>query len=634
MTHARPLHRADIDGLRAIAVALVICFHLGFAWCQGGYVGVDVFFVISGYLITKLIVKEVSASGALGFARFYERRIRRLFPALFATVILTTAVGVVILHGATLRELLSESIFGVASVSNIYFWMKSGYFDSDAVTKPLLHLWSLSVEEQFYLVWPALVVLSLRRQLAGWTIGAFAIASFAANLWLVRDGDTSTIFFLTPFRIFEFAIGAAIIWLERLDLASSLLREIGVLVGLVMIVGAGVVYSTDTVFPSSQALAPCIGAALVINFGATSAIGVVLRNPVAQYIGKISYSLYLVHWPVVVFFHLLAGRGPDATESFLLLAGLSVGGIAMYHLVEQRFRIRGDGAPRLAFSVFGAIVLALVLAFVTVVFTIRTSATAADPTIDPDAVAKAGQRYSWSAMRQLRGGFVDARPKILLVGDSQAADFLNLVLAYDPALASVIRTFSSDKFCQVRNPAFYTSGEYKDHYTPPAGQLASCDRERAAFAADDRVDGADTIILAYAWYRSAARYLPEELAAIRTRNPRARVFVVGRKDQPRSSLDYLDDGVSVDAASVAAVRDALAEVREVNASLASQTGATFLDLYAVFCDGGRCEIFTESGYPVLFEARHLTPIGAAFVARGVRFYKLVAVPLGLAKEAR
>lgn len=364
-------YRPDIDGIRAIAVMSVLLFHAGFAPFSGGYVGVDVFFVISGFLITRLIKDEIE-EGRFRFGEFYARRARRLFPALFVTVAITFLLAVLMFSPEHMRRFAGELIYAVTSLSNFYFWGESGYFDADAHFKPLLHTWSLSVEEQFYLFWPLLLVFLLTRLRglsAALALLVLGCLSLALNLLFQGGGDVfkgispalarafedggSTIYFLTPFRVFEFAIGAVLVWLMGFRPRSSWLLELLLLVGLALAVAPVFLYDETLLFPSYYALVPCLGAALMIYAGEARYLGWVLRNPLSVRIGLISYSLYLVHWPVYVFYrYYVYGEVTTAEKYGVLLASFALA-FMLYHFVEQRYRRPASAAHVTSQAAFG-----------------------------------------------------------------------------------------------------------------------------------------------------------------------------------------------------------------------------------------------------------------------------------------
>jgi peptidoglycan/LPS O-acetylase OafA/YrhL len=276
-------YRADIDGLRAIAVLPVVLFHAGFELFGGGFVGVDVFFVISGFLITGLIRNEC-ARGTFSFRVFYLRRARRLLPALLATLMLSLAAGYWMLPPSDMRALGQSAFAALLSLSNMLFWLQSGYFDNASHLKPLLHTWSLSVEEQFYLVWPLALVLGLRLGSRAWLPGLIAAGVIGSLLGceIALSVDPSAAFFFLPFRAFELGLGALLAFLPPLVSHRNAWREACTATGLGMIFLAVFLYSESTRFPGFSALLPCVGAALVLVGGEAQYVGALLRNRIAR----------------------------------------------------------------------------------------------------------------------------------------------------------------------------------------------------------------------------------------------------------------------------------------------------------------------------------------------------------------
>lgn len=332
-------YRPDIDGLRAIAVLAVLLHHLEVPGFAGGFVGVDVFFVISGFLITRIIVTEVGA-GTFKFSRFYVRRLRRLLPALLFTLLVTMVFGFLLLTPEHLIALARSGLFSLAWISNFLFYDEVGYFDIESRFKPLLHTWSLSIEEQYYLIWPALLVVLLGRRrkwlpLAGMLtllVGGFAVSS----VWLALDPAGA--FFLLPARIFEFAIGGLLVWIAPKYRPSPAAREVTTALGLAMIAAAVVLYSPLTPFPGIAALAPCMGAAFVIYGGEARFAGQILRNPASVGIGKISYSLYLIHWPLIIYFEYWKFGAIEPLDQFMLFTLAIAMAWLMFQFIETPFR--------------------------------------------------------------------------------------------------------------------------------------------------------------------------------------------------------------------------------------------------------------------------------------------------------
>jgi peptidoglycan/LPS O-acetylase OafA/YrhL len=294
-------YRPDVDGLRAVAVLSVLAFHIGLSRFQGGFVGVDVFFVISGYLISSIIFAEISASH-FTITGFYERRIRRIFPALFAMLAVSSIIAAICLLPTELVDYAKSMLSATCSASNIFFWLHSGYFDAPT-SKPLLHTWSLAVEEQFYLTFPVLLLLVRRffpRSLRG-VVGILFIASFAASCIVVRH-NPDTAFYMPYTRAWELLLGTLLSLRLVPALRSGLLRNVATLSGAGMILWAVLFYSQATLFPGFSALLPCVGSALLIwagEAGGSVVSGVLSWRPVV-FIGLISYSLYLWHWPIII----------------------------------------------------------------------------------------------------------------------------------------------------------------------------------------------------------------------------------------------------------------------------------------------------------------------------------------------
>ncbi len=295
-------YRPEIDGLRAIAVLPVLFFHAGLGF-SGGFVGVDVFFVISGFLIGSLILAEVE-SGTFRMMNFWERRVRRLFPALAAMVIACLIVGWVLLvpeHFADFgQSVIAQPLLG----ANFYFWRQTGYFEVASEFQPLLHTWSLAVEEQFYLLFPPIFLLLMRwgRRVTIAGVLVFIAGSLAWSIYGTINYPAFS-FFLIPSRIWELDIGVLLALLPKRKLFLPIIDEIISWAGMLLILGSVFLFDINTSFPGWTALAPCLGTAMVIygNSVRLTSLGKVLKQKALVFIGKISYSLYLIHWPVIVF---------------------------------------------------------------------------------------------------------------------------------------------------------------------------------------------------------------------------------------------------------------------------------------------------------------------------------------------
>lgn len=338
-TIARTAYRPDIDGLRAVAVLSVLAYHYSapFPWplLPGGFTGVDVFFVISGFLITSKLRDDIAA-GEFSILGFYDRRIRRILPALIVMLAVTLFAGKFLLMPGDYKALATSTATAAFGASNFFFLANTGYFDQSADLMPLLHTWSLAVEEQFYVVWPLLLfVIARSRKRVDIVLGAIVILGFAASLvWF--DADPKGAFFLAAPREWELAIGALLVFLPPLP---RLLGEAAAALGLALI-GAGFLLVSAASFPGAAALYPCIGAALVIwprRVPTKAAALLGFLSPV----GLISYSLYLWHWPVWVLFRVYINNGTPRIREAMALAAASVALATLsYFFVEKPFRKR------------------------------------------------------------------------------------------------------------------------------------------------------------------------------------------------------------------------------------------------------------------------------------------------------
>lgn len=361
-------YRPDIDGLRAIAVLSVVFFHLSNTLLPGGYLGVDVFFVISGFLITSIIWRELQER-QFTIARFYDRRIRRIVPALLAMLFVSTITAIFILLPANLISYAKSLLATLVFMSNIFFWQDGGYFGGPAEQKPLLHLWSIGVEEQFYIFFPLILSLVLRFWPRGVipTIVLLTIGSFALNVLAYFFDGAVPAFFLLPTRAWELGFGAILAVLPPHVAPRGRIADVLALVGGALVLFS-VVYPVQILWFLPIALLAVTGATMVIIAGKAESpiINRVLRSTPLVFIGLISYSLYLWHWPIIVFSQYVLVRHLTNLEivGALLLIGLC--SVASWHFVERPFRskrtpartvqlIGGSGAVAMAAVAFGLV---------------------------------------------------------------------------------------------------------------------------------------------------------------------------------------------------------------------------------------------------------------------------------------
>lgn len=335
------VQRADIDGLRAVAVAFVLVYHAFPTLLGGGFIGVDVFFVISGYLITGIILRELHA-GRFSLTEFYVRRVRRIFPALATVMLVALGAGWLLLLPDEFDKLAGQVLAGAGFVSNIAFWRQSGYFDEDAIVKPMLHLWSLGVEEQFYIVWPLLLMALMHRRRWEMTVVlALLAASFLSNILLTGWNATAAFYLPVP-RFWELMTGAALACEAQADPARQVperLRVWGSTLGMAMIGVAALAIGPSSAFPGYWAAVPVGGAALILRAGPEGLVNRhLLSTSGMRYLGRISYPLYLWHWPILSMAAIWRDGPLDGAAAAGALALSLVLAALTYRLIEKPVR--------------------------------------------------------------------------------------------------------------------------------------------------------------------------------------------------------------------------------------------------------------------------------------------------------
>jgi peptidoglycan/LPS O-acetylase OafA/YrhL len=335
LTH--PKYRPDIDGLRAIAILSVVGFHAFPNWINGGFIGVDIFFVISGYLISSIIFDSLEHNH-FSFFEFYSRRIKRIFPALILVLIACFAFGWFVLLADEYKQLGKHIAGGAGFIANFIFWNESGYFDNASDTKPLLHLWSLGVEEQFYIAWPVLLWFDWKQRLNMLTIViAVGIISFALNIARINGGHTVAAFYSPQTRFWELLTGSLLAyatlrqwnsfpklkhwldtWLGKLIYShppegdGRSLRNIQSLLGAALIAVGVFVIAKENHFPGWWAVLPTLGTVMIIAAGMQAWLNsAVLGNRMLVWFGLISFPLYLWHWPLLSFARIVESETPS-----------------------------------------------------------------------------------------------------------------------------------------------------------------------------------------------------------------------------------------------------------------------------------------------------------------------------------
>lgn len=609
------IYRREIDGLRAVAVLPVILFHAGLPFFSGGFVGVDVFFVISGYLITTLIVKDIE-SGQFSILHFYERRVRRILPALFFVALVCTPIAAFLMLPGQFIEYSQSLIALVTFSSNIFFWLKTGYFAEAAELKPMLHTWSLAVEEQYYLLFPPVLMLAWRFWQRGsfWLIVVGALVSFVLCEWGWRTSPVAN-FFLLATRAWELLAGAICAYLLQYHGQRS--SNVLSLVGLGMILIAVLAFDENTPFPSFYAVLPVLGTALIIVYATASTfVGVVLGSSGPVAIGLISYSAYLWHQPLFAFARLAAEGGPVSFLFLISLAALSLLLAALtWRFVEQPFRRKSSlsfvGSRRGLFLTSGAVAL-LITAVGMVGYSSHGLLFRYPP---PDrALASFKQNEAGGYVRERFGNLVlrdfpeNQDPNVLLIGDSFAQDLVNIL--YEGGMDENINLSTYHVSRQCGNLLL----DYDLLRYVAQRHARLCRNEQGYRNAEllARIEEANVILLASDWQDWQISFLASSLDNMRMRTS-AKIILLGRKDFGDVNLNAL---LRIPAEERVGLRNEVPRERlSLNERAKAAAGASFLDLHEMLCGASSsCPLFTSDGSLISYDGTHLTRAGAQWSA--------------------
>lgn len=631
--HAGVTYRPDIDGLRAVAVLAVVLFHAWPHWLKGGFIGVDIFFVISGFLITSIILNDLE-KGRFTVRQFYVRRIRRIFPALTTVVLLTLGFGWYVLLKNEFIQ-LGKHILGAATfASNFVLWNEAGYFDNDHTTKPLLHLWSLGVEEQFYLVWPLTLALLYKRNRIFILLASTLAASFLYGLYATYNSPVAA-YFSPVTRFWELAAGGILACLNaqgRTALPGSTLASA---VGLLLLVLGAVFINGQSAFPGVWALLPVAGTCTLIAAGSGSWINRrLLGNRLMVYLGLVSYPFYLWHWPLLSFGYIVLGERPPVATKVELVAASFVLACVTFHLIErpiQKAPNQGRAIKSLLATMACFAVLGTLIARGLVRERIDTNGTdvylgALNDVGFPDPAMKP-LRYEGSVFQQITG---TGEGTTLLIGDS-------VMEQYAPLVAKGLGERSFNR----RSIIFATAGgcppipgaiRLPRIRFPTCGQTVT-DAYKLASSPD-----IDTVVIAAAWNGYFTPFQHDlDIAGEQFPSPRAqaaaesavssaiaqllnqgkRVFLVqqppsGDLFDPRSMisgsrLDKIVPRPNLDPIRADEFRQFHQAPRARVSGIARATGAVLIDPVDALCRNGACPVLNPAGEPIYTDSVHMRP---------------------------
>ena len=611
-------YRAEIDGLRALAVLPVILFHAGFEWFSGGFVGVDVFFVISGYLITTIIISEI-AEDKFSIINFYERRARRILPALFFVMLVCIPFAWLWMLPSQMKD-FSQSLIAVSLfASNILFWRESGYFAAEAEEKPLLHTWSLAVEEQYYVLFPIFLILAWRfgKNRVFWMIVVMAAISLLLSEWGWRNKATAN-FYLAPTRAWELFAGSIAAFIVQKQGVQK--NNVLALIGLAAIVFSISFYDEATPFPSIYTLVPVLGVMLLVLHADKETLAAkLLSTKVLVGIGLISYSMYLWHQPLFAFARINSIEHPSSiTMSALGVISIVLAYIS-WRFVEKPFRSISSFSRKeiFSYSLLGMCII-IFFGFIGDKQNGFESRFAENDLVFLQQISEENSDYVIERFNTLNSAAWDeGKIKVLLVGDSYAQDLTNAV-------------YESDLIQKVSVSTWYIPGLCGNVYIPlkekkkfiPISDLSRCVNtdyfENRDFI--KLLQSADEVWFASDWGFWEIELIKNGLANVKeVTNADIRVF--GRKDfpifKPRKYLGLSDKERAMFSESI---NVEMIEHNQIFSDMVKDYD--YIDVQRLMCGGSsiNCKIFDEFGQLKTYDGGHLTKAGAQFY--GNRLMKL------------
>jgi len=613
-------YRREIDGLRALAVVPVILFHAGFQLFGGGFVGVDIFFVISGYLITSIILAEKDA-GTFTLAGFYERRARRILPALFVVMLACLPFAWFWLLPREMKD-FSESLFAVTLfLSNHLFLSESGYFETAAEAKPLLHTWSLAVEEQYYLLFPLFLMLTWRfgKHLTAGLLIIMAIGSLALANSLVESKPDAA-FFMLPTRAWELLIGALIAFrLFETANVGTLAKQIGSATGLALIVYAILFFNEDTPFPGLHALVPTMGAALIILFATDRTIvGQTLSSRLFVGIGLISYSTYLWHQPLLAFARHISPAEPSRLMMAILATSALVLAYFTWKYVETPFRNRARFSRGQIF--WYALAGSLFFAAIGIVGYLTKGLESRLTKAQLELIAL--EKYDYGDIYRAGSCFIDINRKQDQFSDAcRSKQLSNVTLVWGDSHAAAL-SYGLRQHAEVSQytssgcpPVVSGMGDWR----PKCKQLNDIVQEEIKHSRPARVflhanwimyDKADPITRIW-----------ETIRFIREHSPNTLITIIGPVPQWRPSLPAFIAKKHLKLEEVGLLHspkfDELKQMDNQLAKIAAEQDIAFLSALDALCSGSQCQATVKTGEEVtlaIWDYGHLTKEGSVLLA--------------------
>ena len=612
-------YRPEIDGLRAIAVLSVLFFHAGFSFLPGGYIGVDIFFVISGFLITSIILRE-KEKGKFSLLRFYERRARRILPALFFMLAATLPLALWLILPLGLEQYAQSFLSVIFFASNIFFWKQTDYFGQTSDQIPLLHTWSLGVEEQYYIFFP-LIIMALwrfgyKRVFA--TIAGLSVLSLAASQWGSIEKPAAN-FYLMPTRAWELLIGSLIAFAGEKPAicVSNKKKNILSMLGLALVLGSLIFYNEATPFPSLYALLPTVGAGLILAFSRKGTLShKMLSTQPLVWVGLISYSTYLWHQPLFVFARMYSiSEINELGYSALIIASLVCGWLS-WRFVESPFRYNGYWTRNRIFastgaaSIFAACIGVLLLSGNGYPERFPESTRRLLMYQNTEVISAYVNDHYKNHVKDREFSDKDSRPKLLIIGDSFSQDFVNSYNENGYLKKYQVSGFYIPADCQIYAAKDNSKGFYF------AENPSICEKTKNVKDIKDKIADADIVILASNWREWSAERLPETIEVMDLRKNQ-KIYVLGPKGFTVGNIrKYFGKS-----------REELANMRIPAAKRKRQINELFneklppsvyVDQFKAFCDDDySCPIFTPEGELISFDGAHLSKQGANLIGKNL-----------------
>lgn len=611
---ASATYRPDIDGIRALSIWAVVSYHAFPDLVPGGFVGVDVFFVISGFLITGIILNKL-ASDSFSILNFYQRRIRRLFPALVIVLASTYALGWFILLPSDFIHLGENELAGAGFFANLLQLREANYFAPAAATNPLLHLWSLGIEEQFYIFWPLLLVPLARLKRRGATVVLLlATLSMGANLYLVSNNPTSA-FYSPMTRAWELFAGALLVYRLAPLVGEQQFPNLKAAVGILLIVIAIFGLDKSSKYPGWGAILPVAGTMLLLSSRQSFLNKSILSNPAVVFIGLISYPLYLWHWPILVYVNILKFGTPSQLETLLCVILATLLSWATYRFIEQPMRRRPGVVGSLSVSMIGIAVFAVATVLgsgfpfrfpeaIRDLSLVRTDAASFRPGCFLQATEDASYLNESACVEQGSG------PLVFIWGDSTSAVLYAGLKAEQQTRSFRIAQFGASACRPILG------------YAPPGRPY--CEQINESIIGFIRENPTEILVLHGVWDTPKDfQKLAATIQLLRT-TPVRRIVILGsppwwtKRGLPHLALNYFRMHHTL---LPLRITDQLpgSDSDAALAKFSADVGVEYISAWHAFCDANGCVTRTGSSGAnlVAFDSDHLTKAGSEFLIQSI-----------------